>query len=161
MASISNIRLSGVNIAGKQSVDQFGFADLSLLTASYLSGKLPLEFDLNVEALNPNNGGATLSAFDWILILDDQEVTRGTNEQQITIPGKNGTAMFPIHLQVDLLNTFSQASRESLLNLALNIADAGGKPSEISLKIKPTVYVNETIPLEYPGYITLGTEFGQ
>jgi hypothetical protein len=159
MDSVTYLQLAGVTIQGKQQLEELSLLDLGKITSTLISGKLPLSFDLIIEGLNPNEQAAVLHSFDWILILDNEEVTRGANNQKIVIPGNNGTSQFPLSFELNLLDTFSDKSRESLINLALNIADAGGKPSRIGLKIRPKIYLNDSTPIEYPGYITVSKEF--
>jgi hypothetical protein len=83
----------------------------------------------------------------------------GTNNSQYTIPG-SGVTTIPLSISLNLMEILKGKSKDALLNFGLNLADAGNKPTRVQIKLKPTVYLSETIPLSYPGYITLGTEFG-
>jgi LEA14-like dessication related protein len=160
MQSLTDTNLAGISVQNVRS-----FSDLSIMQAgsvarAYLSGNLPLSFNLNVQAKNPNNTQAILSNFDWIASVDDVEIARGTHSERVVIPGNDGLAVVPLNIQLNLLEVFSGKSREALTNLVFNLAEASGEPSRVSLQLKPTVYVNGDIPISYPGYISVGTEFG-
>ena len=69
----------------------------------------PLSFRLFVMARNPNQGNAAMNRMDWILYIDKQEMTRGTLDKRIEIPG-NGVATFPVDMSFDLLEVLSGES---------------------------------------------------
>ncbi len=158
MKSLNQTKLVGINIEDKNNIKALGFRDIGTLTSAYLNKNIPLTFQLNVEAKNPNSKPAALSKFDWILTIDDIEMTRGTNTDQVKIPG-NSVTTIPMQISINLYDALRNESKDALLNFAFNLADASDKPTRIGLKLKPTIYL-EQIPLTYPGYINVGTEFG-
>ncbi len=160
MTSLTNTRLAGIDVQHLNNISSLSLMQIGTITSAYLRGDLPLEFNLNIEAKNPNTQPAVLNNFDWIVSIDNIEMAKGTNNNQISIPGNEGTAIIPLKISVNLLDALSGKSKDALLNFGLNLADASNKPSRVDLKIKPTVYINETFPINYPGYITVGTEFG-
>jgi hypothetical protein len=90
MESMQNTSLAGINIQGRTNFSGLSITDAGRLTNAYLNKNLPLSFILNIEATNPNVREAALHGFDWILNIDDVEMARGRQDQQITIPGDNG-----------------------------------------------------------------------
>ena len=159
MKSVNQTKLAGISIENKSSIKSLGFADIGKLTSAYLNKNVPLTFQLNIEAKNPNSQPASLSKFDWILTIDDIEMTRGTNSNQVNIPGNNGISMIPMQISINLFEALRDESKDALLNFAFNLADASDKPTRIGLKLKPTIYLGQ-IPITYPDYINVGTEFG-
>ncbi|NJN27080.1 MAG: hypothetical protein HC819_14430 [Cyclobacteriaceae bacterium] len=159
MKSMDNTQLAGVNIQHIKSFSDLNFAQAGKLTTAYLAGNVPLSFQLNLEGINPNANEATMARFDWILSIDDKQMATGTNQREFKLPANNGTQVIPLNISINLLEVLNSENKNSLLNFAFNLADAGNKPSRVGIKIKPTIYVN-TVPVTYPGYLELGTEFG-
>lgn len=159
MKSVSSVRLGGLDIERISSPSELSFLQIGSLTKAYLSGDLPLSFTLNLEGKNPNASSATLAGFDWILFIDDVQMVSGINETEYQIPANNGLADIPLNISVDLLEVLSGESKDALLNFGFNLADASNKPTRISLKIKPTINVGG-VPITYPSYIDLKTEYG-
>lgn len=156
--SLTQAKLAGVDVQQAENVRSLTLTQIGKLTSAYLNKDLPLTFQLNVEANNPNTGAAALSQFDWILTIDDIEMTRGTHHKPISIPG-NGTTVIPMQISIDLFSVLKNESKDALLNFAFNLTDAGNKPTRVRLKLKPTINVGQ-VPLTYPDYISVGTEFG-
>jgi hypothetical protein len=158
LQSVNQLRLAGVQVQNIQSTSELSLLDAAKLTTAIASGSLPLEFILNVEARNPNASQAGMSRMEWILFIDDTEMSRGILEQPVTIPANNGIAVIPMKLNLDLMKVLSGKGKDAILNFGLNLAGAGNKPTRFSMQLKPTIQV-ASIPVTYPGYITVRTEF--
>jgi hypothetical protein len=156
--SARNMRLAGINIQDKHSMSDLGIMDMAKIAGVIAGGTLPLTFDLNVQIKNPNPGLAAMNKMDWILIIDDVEMTRGILNQRIEIPANTVTS-FPVAMSIDLMKSLNGKSGDALINFALNLAGTGSHPTRIKLKAKPTIMIGST-PIEYPGYITIRQEFG-
>jgi len=159
MKSMTNTQVAGVNVQSIKSFSDLNFVQAGKLTTAYLSGNVPLTFQLNVEGRNPNPSEATMARFDWILLIDDKQMVSGTNQQEYHLPANDGTQIIPLNISINLLEVLNDETKNSLLNFGFNLADAGNKPTRVGLKIKPTIYLN-SIPITYPGFIDIGTEFG-
>jgi hypothetical protein len=156
--SARNMKLAGVNIQDKHSVSDISLMDMAKIASVMARGTLPLTFDLNVAAKNPNPKLAAMNKLDWILYIDDIEMTRGILNQRIEIPS-NGVIVFPVAMSLDLMKSLNGKSGDALINFALNLGGTGSRPTRIKLKAKPTIMVGTT-PIQYPGYITIKQEFG-
>jgi hypothetical protein len=156
--SARNMRLAGVNIQDKHSLSDLNIMEMTKIAGVLAGGTLPLTFDLNVQVKNPNPGLAAMNKLDWILIIDDIEMTRGILNQRIEIPANTVTS-FPVAMSLDLMKSLNGKSGDALINFALNLAGTGSRPTRIKLKAKPTIMIGTT-PIEYPGYITIKQEFG-
>ena len=156
--SARNMRLAGINIQDKHTLTDLSLIDMTKIGSVLAGGTLPLTFDLNIEVKNPNPGMAAMNRLDWILIIDDIEMTRGILNQRIEIAA-NTVSTFPIAMSLDLMKSLSGKSGDALINFALNLAGSGSRPTRIKLKAKPTILIGTT-PIEYPGYITVKQEFG-
>lgn len=156
--SARNIKLAGVNIQDKHSISDLSIMEGAKIAGVIAGGTLPLTFDLNVSIKNPNQKLAAMNKLDWILIIDDIEMTRGILNQRIEIPAST-MITFPVAMSLDLMKSLNGKSGNALINFALNLSGTGTRPSRIKLKAKPTIMIGTT-PIEYPGYITIKQEFG-
>ena len=158
MNSLTDARLAGVDIQNKKGFSDLSFTDAANVTKTLLSGELPLSFNLNVEAKNPNPTTAAMQKMDWIVYIDDIEITQGVVDQPVNIP-PGSTTIIPVAIHLDLKKLFNNKTKNTLLNFAFNLADAGGYPTRVKLAIKPTINV-AGVPIEYPKYFNLQKEFG-
>jgi hypothetical protein len=158
MNSLSNASLANVQVQTKKSFSDLNLADAANITRSLIGGKLPLTFDLNIEVKNPNTTAASMQKMEWKAFLDDIEIAAGVMDQKVAIePG--ASQVIPLRVAIDLKQIFNKETKDALINLGFNLADAGGYPTRVKLDIKPTVYVG-SFALAYPGYFTLKKDFG-
>ena len=158
LKSVKNIELAGIDIQQIQSVSDLGLIDLGIITAAFAGGRLPLDFTLNLEVQNPNNETAAMNRLDWILLIDDIEMVRGTNNDRVSVPANGGISILPLSMSFDLLKTLSGESGEAVMNFGFNLAGMGDRPTRITLKAKPTIYVGGQA-ISYPGYISIENNF--
>jgi hypothetical protein len=159
LESVQNLNLAGVNVQNVKKASDLNMFDAANLAAALSSQQFPLDFTLNIEAKNPNTASAGMSQIDWILLIDDMEMTRGILNQQVTIPANNGIAVIPMQMHVDLQKALSGKSADAVINFGMNLAGAGNKPTRFTLQMKPTITVGG-FPVAYPGYVNVKTEFG-
>jgi len=158
MNSLTDTRLVGVDIQNKHSFSDLSFMDAANATKTFLSGELPLSFNLNIATKNPNASTAAMQKMEWIVYIDDIKMTTGIVDQPISIP-PGETRNLPITVKLDLKKILNNKTKSALLNFGFNLADAGNYPTRVRLDIKPTIDV-AGIPIEYPGYFSLKKEFG-
>jgi LEA14-like dessication related protein len=158
MTTLENPRLAGVDVSRIRSYSDIGLADMALLTASIVKGRLPLNFTLNVEAKNPNPAMAAMNRLEYMAYIDDVQIATGSLERRIEIPANGGTAVIPLQLSTDLVEILNKDSRQALVNFGLNLADAGNRPTRVSLKVKPTILIG-AVEINYPGYFTVKHDF--
>jgi hypothetical protein len=158
LESIQNLNLAGINVQNVNSLSDFTMFDAAKLASAFGSPKVPLDFTLNIEAKNPNTSPAGMTRMDWILLIDDIEMTRGILDKPITIPANNGSAMIPMQINVDLKKALAGKGSDAIINFGLNLAGSGDKPTRFTLKMKPTISV-AGVPISYPGYLDVKTEY--
>lgn len=144
--SVSNFRLSGIDISNYTSYKEFSVLEAAQLLNSFKKSSFFVSFNLNVEAYNPNDGGGgyprqdlDIVDFKWRLSLDGVETLSGNIDRPISVPGTGETTIFPIRIEFDLYKFFNDKGFDGLINLALKL---GGKRSDLSLivlKAKPTI----------------------
>jgi LEA14-like dessication related protein len=158
IASIQNLTLAGVNIQNVQSLKSLNIADAARIMATVAGNSLPLTFLLNIEGKNPNSSPAGMNSMDWILLIDNIQMTTGSLNNRFTIPPGNGTAIIPVQVNVNLKQVLQGRSLEAIANFAFNLAGVGNRPTRITAKIRPTIMIGQQL-LTYPGYITINTDF--
>ncbi|MBN8584854.1 MAG: hypothetical protein J0M37_07130 [Ignavibacteria bacterium] len=153
---VTGMKVANVSLSNFSSISNIGVIDAANLLAAFTSGKLPVEFTLNVLAKNPNDGtggtkqsSAVIENLAWRLFIDSKETING-NVGNISVPGVGQSTNIPILMSFDLLKFFSNGQYNDLINLALALGGKSGSSSRITLKVKPTV---STIlgPITYPG----------
>ncbi len=157
--SVQHLNLAGINVQNVNKISDLNMFDAAKIAAALSSQQFPLDFTLNIEAKNPNTTAAGMTRIDWILFIDDIEMTRGIQDKQVTIPANNSIAVIPMQLHVDLQKALTGKSADAVINFGMNLAGNGNKPTRFTLKMKPTITVGG-IPMTYPGYLNIKTEFG-
>ena len=159
LESVQQLTLAGINVQNVKSISDLNMFDAAKIASAVGSQQFPLDFTLNIEAKNPNTTAAGMTRIDWILLIDDTEMTRGILDKQITIPANNGIAVIPMQMHVDLQKALSGKSADAVINFGMNLAGSGNKPTRFTLQMKPTITVG-SFPISYPGYLNVKTEFG-
>ena len=161
IGGVRDFRLLGISLAGKNRLADLGTADALRIAQAYASKKLPVEFVMDVLALNPNDGTggttrtvSTLTRLECRLLIDDRPTVIGNIDQPIEIPGTGQEAVIPLRLSLDLLEFFGDRRYEDLLGLALAIGGRSGSPSRLALDAQPTVSTPMG-PITYPGRLTI------
>ncbi len=156
--TVEDVTLAGINFQHVDSYDDLDLMDVLKISSAVANGSLPLLFSLNVQARNPNSGVAAMNRMDWVLYIDDIEITQGLVNERIEIPPDGGVTTIPVGIHLDLMEVLTGESADAVINFALNLAGTGNRPTRIMLKAKPTIYVSGQA-IEYPGYIKIKTEF--
>ena len=153
LAGVGQPSIAGVNLSNVTDLSQISAMDLIKLTTAFATKSLPLNATINVKATNPGSSAAAIQRLDWAIDLESKEILNGSVNQAINVPANGGTTVIPFNIGVDLLQLFSGESKDNLLNLALNLVNAGDSSSKVSIRVKPTVLVAGQ-PLS-TGFITL------
>jgi len=159
--SVQEFSLAGITLSNKSSLKDFTVQEGIKLSQLLNSKKFPVEFTLNILAINPNDGSgnkikttATLSGLDARLLIDGQPTVYGDLTSPIEIPGTGEEIIIPLRMSLDLYEFFSNQGPEKLLELALAIGGKNGSTSRLALDVQPRV----TTPfgeIKYPGRITI------
>jgi hypothetical protein len=166
LSGVRDFRLLGIDIGGKAKLSEFSALDAVRLVQSYTSQKLPVEFVVDVLAVNPNDGTggtrkttSTLTGLECRLLIDGQPTVVGNIDQPIEIPGTGQESVIPLRLSLDLLEFFAGKQYEDLVQLALALGGKNAAPARIALDAQPTVST-PLGPITYPGRVTIvSTEF--
>jgi hypothetical protein len=158
LAGTSGATLAGVPIDSVRSMDQLSSTQVARVAAALAQGRLPLEANLLVRALNPgDNVQARLTRLDWTLFLDDQETINGILDREFVLP-PGEPATVPLQVRLDLLDFFD-GRLEQVVNLALALAGAEGVRQRVRLEASPSVQT-PVGPIRYPRPISIEYEVG-
>jgi hypothetical protein len=166
IGSVRNFRVLGLDISGKSKLSDFNALDGLRLLDSYRSRKLPVDFVVDVLAVNPNDGtggtrktASTLTGLECRLLIDGKPTIVGNIDQPVEIPGTGQESVIPLRLSLDLLEFFGDKRYEDLIQMALAIGGQSRTPSRLALDAQPTVSTPFG-PMTYPGRVTIiSTEF--
>jgi hypothetical protein len=158
IASVEHVNLAGVELQRIRSVSDLGIGDVARILAGFASPVFPLSLQLNLEGRNPNLKEAGLNRLEWILFIDDIQMTSGLLDQPFMIPPMS-SLMIPVEVGLDLKQALSGNSANAMLNFCMNLAGTGNTPTRFKIKLKPTVIIAGAA-VTYPGYITVNTTYG-
>lgn len=150
--------ISGVDVMRVSSFSDLTFMDGQRIVSNILQKKLPFGITANVEVKNPGINTAAVNYIEWIAFIDDIQISTGRIDNRVEIPGNGGIGLIPIRIETDLFEYLEGDNPRTMLNFGLNLIDAGGQPTRLSMKIKPSVYVGSSM-LTYPDYFTISKEF--
>lgn len=166
LSGVRDFRLLGVDIGGKASLSDFTAMDAFKALQAYQSRKLPVEFVLDVLAVNPNDGTggsrkstSTLTGLECRLLIDGKPTVTGNIDEPFEIPGTGQESVVPMRLSMDLLEFFTDRRYDDLMALALSLGGKNRSATKIALDAQPTVSTPFG-PMTYPNRITIvSTEF--
>jgi hypothetical protein len=149
LGTVNNFSLNGVSLSNKKKIQDFSTMEILKISSAVAKGTLPVSFILNVNAKNPNDGtggypktNATLAAFPWRLLIDNNETISGDLNSPVTVPGTGEAVNIPLRMDLDLVRFFKNKDYESLINLALSIGGnnaSNSGSSNLELLAKPVV----------------------
>lgn len=157
--SVENVNLAGINVQHISNIKDLTWNDATKLMTAVASTSFPLSFQLNFEARNPNPTAAGMNQLEYIIFIDDIQMTSGFLNKSFTIPPNNGTAIIPMLITTDLKKVLQGKSLDAIVNFGLNLSGAGNTPTRFKVKLRPSILINGK-SLSYPGYITVKTEYG-
>lgn len=155
--SVENVFLAGIFVQHISTFSDLSIMDVGKLMTSLAGPDLPLSLQLNLAGRNPNDKPAGLDRIDWIIYIDDIQMTSGSLEKAFVIPPM-GVTVIPVIVNVNLKQVLQGKSAEALINFALNLSGKSNTPTRFKIKIKPSILIGQTA-VPYPGYITVRTDY--
>lgn len=156
------INASKVTVAGtdiKKLIDQqtINLAGLPALALGFLRKDVPLKATLNVEITNPSNNLAAINNFDYLILINKQEIANGIVDQLVQIePGQK--VQVPVQLNANIYQFLSNGKTLDDITKFLSGASTGTtEVGLVTIKIKPSIRVGKDL-VKYPGFITIDKE---
>ncbi len=157
--SISGLNLGGVDLQSATSLSSLNPLTAASLLASLSKSSLPLQFTLNLNVKNPGTQAAALSGLQYILEIDDVQMTEGLLNQQLSVAG-GATSTLPMQLSFDLKKVLSGQSADAVKNMAFNFAGLSDTPSKVTIKLRPSMSVGGQV-ITSPVYIPVSFTYGK
>jgi len=146
LSGVRDFRLLGIDIGGKAALSDFSAMDAYKAVQAYQSKKLPVEFVLDVLAVNPNDGTggsrkstSTLTGLECRLLIDGKPTVTGNIDEPFEIPGTGQESVVPMRLSMDLFEFFADRRYDDLMALALSLGGKNRSATKIVLDAQPTV----------------------
>src|SRR5699024_1938440 len=151
------VTISGVNVSNGNGLSMTTVAKLtSILTGKATS--IPVNFTLNLDVNNPNRSDAFLNGLQYIISVDNIQLTTGTLDQALRV-ASGETRSLPLTIGLDSAPLMTNSTKDSLLNVAKNLAGMGTKQSNITIQLKPSFLVGNT-SIASPVYIPVNFSIG-
>ncbi len=155
--SASNLTVAGTDI--KKIIDQqsINIVGLPALALGLLRQDVPLKATLNVEITNPSTNLAAINNFDYIILINKQEIANGVVDQVVQIePGQK--IQVPVQLNANIYQFISNSKTLEDISKFLSGASKGvTEVGLVTIKIKPSIRVGNEL-VKYPGFITIDKE---
>ncbi len=153
----SNVTVGGTDI--KKIIDQknINMANLPALALGFLRKDVPLKAVLNVEITNPSTTTAAINNFDYIILINKQEIANGVVDQVVQIEAGQKIQV-PVKLNANIYQFLSNG--KTLEDISKFLSGASNGVTEVGLvtiKIKPSIMVGNTL-VKYPGFINIDKE---
>ena len=156
------INASKVTVAGtdiKKVIDQqtVNLAGLPALALGFLRQDVPLKATLNVEITNPSTNLAAINNFDYIILINKQEIANGVVDQLVQIePGQK--VQVPVQLNANIYQFLSNGKTlEEITKFLSGTSTGTPQVGLVTIKIKPSIRVGKEL-VKYPGFITIDKE---
>lgn len=153
--SMSNLSISGINASNGLSLTTIPKVT-AILTGTATT--IPLDFTLNLDVKNPNNGNALLNGMDYSIRIDDIEFTRGSVNQALNI-GAGQTQILPLTIGVDIATLMKNNSKDAITEITKNFLGMGSRESKVSVELRPTFKIGDSrikSPMPIPVSFTFG-----
>ncbi len=154
---INQITIAGTDLKRLVTDQSINLVNLPALALGFLRQDIPLRANLQLEITNPSTSLAAINNFDYIILINKQELVNGTVDQRISIePGKTTTV--PVMLNT---NIYQFLSNQKILDEVTKFLTSPKNGTEtkgmVTIKIKPSIMVGGGL-VKYPGYITIDKE---
>lgn len=154
LRGMTDVVLAGVELDRIRSYEDLSVRDIGRLALAVSRKDMPLEFVLDVGALNPadNEVDARMTRMDWTLFLDDRETVSGVVEEDFVLP-PGEPRVLPIGISLDLYDFFDGGA-EDLTDFVLSLVGEGGQAREVALRATPVIDT-PLGPIRYPRPVTI------
>ena len=155
IVSADSVFLANTDISKIINTNGFNLENAPGLAFAFLQRKIPLKARINLQISNPGSSPAGINEFEYIVMIKDQEITKGIIDHKIEIPANGGTTVVPIKIDQNIYPLLASAqNRNSLVNFFSSEAE---EKAQITLKIKPSIGLGGE-KIQYPGFIDIKKE---
>jgi len=150
---LESMKIDGIKISKFHSINDLGIMNATKILQDLSKGSLSSEFDVILNVNNPNNSMASMEKFDYMVLLDENEVITGSLNDRIEIPA-NKSIEFPLSASVNVSKLTKQNTISELMELANSLSDKNAIEKRVRIKVKPYVRIGKKA-LKYPGFFDI------
>lgn len=153
----SNVTVAGTDIKKLIEQQNINLAGLPALALGFLRQDVPLKAMLTVEITNPSSSLAAINNFDYIILINKQEIANGVVDQVVEV-GAGQKTQVPVQLNANIYKFLSNGKTLEEITKFLSSASTGTtEVGLVTIKIKPSIRVGNEL-VKYPGYISIDKE---
>ena len=154
---INQITVAGTDVKKLITDQSINLVNLPGLALGFLRQDIPLRANLKLEITNPTNSLAAINNFEYIILINKQQLVNGTVDQRVSIePGQTTTV--PLLLNANIYQFLSnQKILEEVTKFLTSPKNGTETKGMVTIKIKPSILVGGNL-VKYPGYITIDKE---
>lgn len=157
LLNASNVSIAGTNIDKLLGSKNLNVVNMPSLALAYLRKDVPLKATLNLQISNPSNNLAAINNFDYILLINQQEIANGTVNQMISVTA-NKKVTVPVQLNANIYQFLANGKTLQDIGAFLSGTVNGTEQKGlVTVKIKPSIVVGGNL-VKYPGFITIDKE---
>ena len=152
ITSADSIFLANTDVSRMINTDGFNLESAPGLAFAFLQRRVPLKAKINLQITNPGRSTAGINEFEYVVMIKEQEITKGSIDQKITIPANGGVTVVPITIDQNIYPLLAKASnRKALVDFFSSQAE---EKTTITLKIKPSIGIGGE-KVQYPGFVDI------
>ena len=152
--NIHVVEIGGIKVSALKSPDDIGFLGMMSLTNQLFSGSLPAKLTIDLKASNNNSSMASIAGMEWKILMKEEDFLAGEINELIEVQ-PNSSTVFPVHVNLDILQLFQSETLPQLLNFVFSDNKAEElKKMGVGVQIKPYYRVGSVIQ-KYPGYLNI------
>jgi len=157
LLNATNITVAGTDVQKIIKGNDIDLSSLPLLALGFLRQDIPLKAKLNLQINNPSTTLAAINNFDYIILINKQEIANGTVDQRVSIDAGQ-TVNVPVQLNANIYKFLADGNVLADVTEFLKGASSGSeKKGMVTLKIRPSIMVGGSL-VKYPGFITVDKE---
>jgi hypothetical protein len=150
---IEGTKIDGIEMNKFHSMNDLGFINTTKILQDLSKGSLSSDFEVIISVNNPNKSLASMEKFEYIVMLDKDEVISGSLNDRIEIPADKSIE-FPISASVNISKLIKQNSVSALMELANTMSKGNTIQNRVKIKVKPYIKIGKK-SLKYPGFIEI------
>jgi hypothetical protein len=157
LINASSVTVAGTDIKKLINQENINLAGLPALALGFLRQDIPLKATLAVEITNPSSNLAAINNFDYIILINKQEIANGIVDQAVQI-GAGQKIQVPVQLNANIYKFLSNGKTLEEITKFLSAPSTGTTAvGLVTIKIKPSIRVGSEL-VKYPGFITIDKE---
>lgn len=154
IASIEKIEVGGNDLKGIVQKGEINLANVPALALGFLSRNIPLKTNFILKITNPTENKAAINQFDYILLINQQQLVEGTIYDKIEVlPDQD--VFVPLEFSFNIYEFLAnEAIRKDIQEFIKASRSSETKTAHLTIKIKPGILIGKQL-IKYPSFISI------